>query len=213
MTLLKSRIALVVGGAGALGRAFVNALNDAGFATYSLDLVPNVLAQASITISPTNSPDHAVEAWKSQLRQSRNELGTLLHGRKLHSVFCTAGGWIGGSIWSEDCVDAIDYMHRMNLQPAVTASHLALHYLGEQGFVVLTGAAAALQPCPGMIGYGLSKAASHHLVQSLAADTHLPERSTVVAVLPDIIDTQSNREAMPGADYSSWTKVATLLET
>ena len=57
-----------------------------------------------------------------------------------------------------------------------------------------------------MIGYGLAKAAVHHLVQSLSADkSGLPKDSTVLAILPVTLDTPMNRKFMPRADFGSWT--------
>lgn len=73
--------------------------------------------------------------------------------------------------------------------------------------VVLTGASAALGTTPGMLGYGMSKAATHFLVQSMAADP-LFRKATVAAILPVTIDTPSNRMAMPNAKHDDWTKVA-----
>lgn len=80
---------------------------------------------------------------------------------------------------------------------------------------VLTGASAALDPraCTGMLGYGMSKAATHFLVQSLAAqfEEEAGRGSTVLAVLPTTLDTPANRAAMPGADFAGWTKVYAML--
>ena len=50
----------------------------------------------------------------------------------------------------------------------------------------------------------MSKSSTHALAKSLAARSDIPEDSTVVTLLPDIIDTQANRDAMPDADKSAW---------
>lgn len=53
--------------------------------------------------------------------------------------------------------------------------------------MVLTGASAAVGGTPGMIGYGVSKAAVHQLVASLAAPgSKLPENSTVLGTKKSI---------------------------
>ena len=73
--------------------------------------------------------------------------------------------------------------------------------------VTFIGAAAAMGPTPGMPAYGLTKAATHHLLSSLSAeDGGLPSGSSANALMPQTIDTKSNREAMPDADYSEWVK-------
>lgn len=57
-----------------------------------------------------------------------------------------------------------------------------------------------------MIGYGLAKAAVHHLVASLSAEkSGLPKNSSVVAILPVTLDTPMNRKFMANADFSTWT--------
>ena len=85
------------------------------------------------------------------------------------------------------------------------------------------GATAALTATPGMLGYGMAKAASHHFVQSLGAssgaDSKKAQQSkklrnnlaylndlSVVGILPTMIDTASNRTHDPGADFAAWTK-------
>jgi dihydropteridine reductase len=51
--------------------------------------------------------------------------------------------------------------------------------------LTLTGALAAQEGTPGMIGYGIAKAAVHQLVKSLAApDSGLPNGAVVTAILP-----------------------------
>jgi dihydropteridine reductase len=79
-----------------------------------------------------------------------------------------------------------------------------------------------------MLGYGLSKVGAHHFVQTLGDSTgkavtpkakrkssrKLQARQhgeyldslTVVGILPTTIDTPSNRDAMPKADFNKWTQ-------
>ena len=59
-----------------------------------------------------------------------------------------------------------------------------------------------------MIGYGLAKAAVHHLVSSLSSEKGgLPKNSSVLAILPITLDTKMNRKFMPKADFSTWTSL------
>lgn len=79
--------------------------------------------------------------------------------------------------------------------------------------MALTGAKAALEGTPGMIGYGMAKAAIHQLTKSLAAnDSGLPKNSLVVSILPVTLDTPMNRKWMPDADYSTWTPLTFIAE-
>lgn len=62
---------------------------------------------------------------------------------------------------------------------------MTLFLLSSGGLLTLTGALAALDATPGMIGYGIAKASVHHLVKDLAASNGgLPEGSKVTALLP-----------------------------
>ena len=88
---------------------------------------------------------------------------------------------------------------------SISAAVAALH-LKEGGVLALTGAQPALKGTPGMIGYGMAKAAVHQLTRSLAEkNSGLPENSLVVSILPVTLDTPMNRKWMANADFSSWT--------
>jgi dihydropteridine reductase len=101
-----------------------------------------------------------------------------------------------------------DLMIKQSVWSSVIASKLASKYLNEGGILTLTGAKAALEATPGMIGYGLAKAAVHQLVASLAANkSGIPKRASVVAILPITLDTPMNRKFMPKADFSKWTSL------
>lgn len=55
-----------------------------------------------------------------------------------------------------------------------------------------------------MLGYGMAKAAIHQLTKSLAAKkSGMPDESTVVALLPTMLDTAQNRKWMPKANTDS----------
>lgn len=69
---------------------------------------------------------------------------------------------------------------------------------------MLTGAAPALAPTPGMIGYGVAKAAVHQLTRSVGSDKGgLPKGSKALAILPVTLDTPMNRKFMKVDD--TWT--------
>ncbi|HSR72774.1 MAG TPA: SDR family oxidoreductase, partial [Kiloniellales bacterium] len=85
---------------------------------------------------------------------------------------------------------------------------------GDGGRLVNVAARPALEPRggAGMIAYAASKAAVAALTQALAQEL-AAERIWVNAVLPSIIDTPANREAMPKADHVKWPKVGEIAET
>lgn len=64
-----------------------------------------------------------------------------------------------------------------------------------------------------MIGYGMAKAAVHHLTKSLAQkESGLPNDALVLAILPITLDTPMNRKWMPKADFGTWTPLEFVAE-
>ncbi|XP_076260947.1 dihydropteridine reductase-like isoform X2 [Rhynchophorus ferrugineus] len=128
-----------------------------------------------------------------------------LKGEKLDGIFCVAGGWIGGNA-KKNLAKNSELMWKQSVCSSLVAATLATKYLKENAIVQFTGAKAALDPTPGMLGYGVAKAAVHQLTKSLASDNSgLPQNTTVVAILPVTLDTPMNRKWMPDADHSTWT--------
>merc|ERR1712130_306683 len=56
-----------------------------------------------------------------------------------------------------------------------------------------------------------SHLATHHLISSLA-ESGLPQGSAVVGILPICLDTQTNREGMPTANFDDWTPLETVAD-
>jgi NAD(P)-dependent dehydrogenase (short-subunit alcohol dehydrogenase family) len=73
------------------------------------------------------------------------------------------------------------------------------------GSLVNVAAKAALDRGAGAGAYAASKAAAVALMDSLAGDAK-GTGVRVNSILPSIIDTAANREAMPKADFASWPK-------
>jgi NAD(P)-dependent dehydrogenase (short-subunit alcohol dehydrogenase family) len=77
--------------------------------------------------------------------------------------------------------------------------------LMERGGGAFVGVSArpALRPFAGAAGYISSKAAVLALVQALDAE-YKGDGIRCNAILPSVIDTPANREAMPDADHAKW---------
>ncbi|XP_054164366.1 dihydropteridine reductase-like [Oppia nitens] len=196
------RRVLIYGGKGALGSVCVQFFKKQNWWVTSVDLVANSEANENIVIKSSTT-----DQWTQQEAEVVNGVGQVLGSdNKLDAIVCVAGGWAGGSAAADDFVKNTDLMIRQSLWSSVISAKLAAKYLSDGGLLALTGARAALEPTPGMIGYGLAKSAVHHLVQSLSQSTGgLPTGATVVAILPVTFDTPMNRKFMPKADTSQWT--------
>lgn len=100
---------------------------------------------------------------------------------------------------------------------AISCGAVAAKTLAPGGLLVFTGAAAVLGNAGtgGMIAYGVSKAATHQLIASLANGESggLPPGACVAGLCPITLDTIPNRTSMPNADHSSWTPLSFVADT
>ena len=122
-----------------------------------------------------------------------------------------AGGFAMAPI-AETSLEAFTSQWRINTVTAFLASREAVKRMrgGKAGGrIVNVAARAAVDHPAGKIAYVSAKAALVAMTRAMAAEC-APERIFVNAVLPDTIDTPSNRAAMPGADYSRWTQPAAI---
>jgi dihydropteridine reductase len=129
----------------------------------------------------------------------------VLNGEKLDGIICVAGGWAGGNA-TKDLAKNTDLMIKQSVLSSIISATVASHFLKENAVLTLTGAKPALAGTPGMIGYGMAKAAVHQLTKSLASEgSGMPNDSFVASILPITLDTPMNRKWMANADFSTWT--------
>jgi dihydropteridine reductase len=171
----------------------------------SIDLTKN--DQADLNVLVDRDAD-----WVGQESSVVDQVGSALNGEKLDAVICVAGGWAGGNA-SADLAKNSDLMWKQSVWSSVISSSLSAKHLKEGGMLAMTGAHPALKGTPGMIGYGMAKAAVHHLTKSLAgSNSGLPANSLVVSILPITLDTPMNRKWMADADFSTWTPLQFVAE-
>jgi NAD(P)-dependent dehydrogenase (short-subunit alcohol dehydrogenase family) len=123
------------------------------------------------------------------------------HGR-LDALVNTVGGYAGGvKLWELE-TDVLDRMLALNLRSGYALSRAAVRVMLKQGrgAIVNVAAKAALDHPGGAAAYAASKAAD-----SLAAELK-GTGVRVNSILPSIIDTEPNRQAMPRADFAKWPK-------
>ncbi|KAL5279407.1 QDPR family protein [Megaselia abdita] len=203
---MASKRVFIYGGRGALGQACVSHFKSNNFWVGSIDLESNEKADASITVSRDGS-------WVDQETEVLTKIGAALNGEKLDAIICVAGGWAGGNT-KKDLAKNSDLMWKQSVWTSSISAAVGAKYLKEGGLIALTGAKPALAGTPGMIGYGMAKAAVHQLTKSLSEkDSGLPDGSLAVCILPITLDTPMNRKWMPKADFSTWTPLPYVAET
>ncbi|KAL7631288.1 UNVERIFIED_CONTAM: hypothetical protein RMT77_018409 [Armadillidium vulgare] len=197
---------IVYGGKGALGATVVKHFKNNNWWVGSIDLVPNEEADSNITVDKDAT-------WEGQTQSVMSDLQKILGDEKLDAIFNVAGGWAGGNAKNKDFQKNSELMWKQSVWSSQIAAQASGKYLKEGGIITLPGAQPALEGTPGMIGYGMAKAAVHQLAKSLAAEgSGLPTGATAVAILPITLDTPMNRKWMPKADHSIWTSLDFIAE-
>jgi NAD(P)-dependent dehydrogenase (short-subunit alcohol dehydrogenase family) len=204
----RPRTALVAGGGGALGSAVVATLLRRGERV----CVPWIAEAEAQRLRAT----HPEAAERGDLRLSNCDAADADQVAALLDVLeadwgplwlaCSAvGGYAGGTNLEElDDLTLFERMLRLNLRTAAVVAREGLRHMGDAGGrVVLVGARQAVRPSAGEAPYNAAKAAVVSLVQTLGQELRGTGR-TANAVLPGVIDTPANREAMPDATHERW---------
>jgi NAD(P)-dependent dehydrogenase (short-subunit alcohol dehydrogenase family) len=128
------------------------------------------------------------------------------HGR-VDALVNTVGGYAGGvKLWEME-TKVFDTMLALNLRSGYRLSRAVLPAMLEarRGSIVNVAAKAAVDHGAGAGAYAASKAAAVAMMDSLAGDLK-GSGVRVNTILPSIIDTAANRQAMPKADFAAWPK-------
>jgi len=139
---------------------------------------------------------------------ARQLVGNILaQNGRLDAMVNTVGGYAGGiKLWELD-TKVFEQMLALNLRSGYALARAVIPAMLKQGrgAIVNVCAKAAFDHAAGATAYAASKAAALALMDSLAADVK-GTGVRVNSVLPSIMDTQANRQAMPGADFAKWPK-------
>jgi NAD(P)-dependent dehydrogenase (short-subunit alcohol dehydrogenase family) len=196
---------LVAGGTGALGGAVLRELADSGYsvvATWIVDrererIEEELEDRVALVQADLLDPDGAAEAVAAV--------------DDLEAVVNLVGGFASGPKVHEARLEDFERMLRLNLVPGFNLAHAAMPGLVDRGGGAYVGVSArpALRPFPGAAGYITAKAGVLAFVQALDAE-YRDAGVRCNAVLPSVIDTPANREAMPDADFSKWVPPAEI---
>jgi NAD(P)-dependent dehydrogenase (short-subunit alcohol dehydrogenase family) len=202
------RVVLVAGGTGGLGRAVSLAFLEEGVrvvVTYrkqeELDTLKKLAAGNGFHLEAYDV-DVTDEADVSKLVE-----GIVVRHGRLDAMVNTVGGYAGGvKLWELD-TKVFDQMLALNLRAGYALSRAAVRVMLKQGSgaIVNVAAKAAIDHGAGAAAYAASKAAAVAMIDSLGEDLK-GTGIRVNSVLPNIIDTEANRKAMPKADFSKWPK-------
>jgi NAD(P)-dependent dehydrogenase (short-subunit alcohol dehydrogenase family) len=190
-------VAVVGGGAGALGRAVVERLLGDGWTV----------------VAPVRRPQDAdlpagVTVVRCDLREPAEVDVVAAEVQRLgpwRALVNASGGYSGGEAHRIDDEEMLDHLE-LNLLGPWRLARAAARAMIEQaggGRIVNVASRAAVDVAPGQAAYQVAKTAMVRLTQVMALE--LREHGiTVNAVMPSILDTPANRFAMPNADHARW---------
>jgi len=122
----------------------------------------------------------------------------------------------GGFTWetlADSTMESWSRMFSMNAMTCLNMTKAALPQLRNRpnARIINIGSMSATSAAAGMATYAASKTAVHKITEALAAE--LADTScTVNAVLPNVIDTPTNRADMPDADFSKFVQPAAIAD-
>jgi NAD(P)-dependent dehydrogenase (short-subunit alcohol dehydrogenase family) len=204
----ETKVVLVAGGTGGLGRAVTLAFLEEGAKVMATFRVQEELdaVKSSAGANAANLDGMSVDVTDEAAVRQLVEKILAKHGR-LDAVVNTVGGYVGGVKFWEMESKVFDQMLALNLRSGYTLSRAAARAMLKQGrgAIVNIASKAAFDHAAGAAAYAASKAAAVAMLDSLAADLK-GTGVRVNSILPSIIDTQANRKAMPNADFAKWPK-------
>ncbi|BCJ44812.1 short-chain dehydrogenase [Actinoplanes ianthinogenes] len=200
--------ALVTGGTGGLGAATIAAFLDAGWRVVaparpgSVDRLPTGVVAVPADLTDPAGATAAAEAAAGD------------PDAPLKAVVNLVGGYAGSGLIADTPVQEFEAMLTANLRPTYLTTAAALPHLvaAGGGAVVCVSSRAAVAPFPGAAGYIASKAAVLAFAATVAVE-YKKQGVRCNTVLPSVIDTPGNRDAMPDADRSRWVDPAEIAGT
>lgn len=202
----QSRNVLITGGTGILGSAVTKAYlaqGDRVAVTYLFEneverfkeYNPELSDDVTFLYANVTEEDNVKKTIQTFLSQF-NQLDILVN---------IVGGFVGGIPATELEEDRWDFMMNLNLKSVFLCCKTVIPHMSENrnGKIVNVSARAGLKGEAGLSAYCVSKGGVRTLTETLAAEV-MDTGINVNCIMPSIMDTPMNREAMPDEDHSRW---------
>jgi NAD(P)-dependent dehydrogenase (short-subunit alcohol dehydrogenase family) len=201
-----NRVVVITGAAGNLGVVTARAFQAAGASLVLVDRSPDrlqklfpELADSSQHFLATSVDLGDVAAVEKIAEETIKRLG------KIDVLVNTAGGYRAGTPLHETPLEDWDFLLNLNAKSVLIACRSVIPKMLTQGTckIINIASRAALTGEANAAAYSVSKTAVVRLTESMSAE--LKDKDiNVNCILPGMIDTPPNRQAMPETDYSRW---------
>lgn len=204
----QNRKVLITGGTGILGSAVTKNYMEQGdnvAVTYLFDnevdrfkeYNPEICEDVTFLFANVTEEEEVKQTVETFIKQFGN----------LDILVNIVGGFVGGIPAAELETERWDFMMNLNLKSVFLCCKAVIPYMTEQGYgkIVNVSARAGLKGEAGLSAYCVSKGGVRTLTESLAAEV-MDSDVNVNCIMPSIMDTPMNREAMPEEDHSRWVK-------
>ena len=207
---MKDKQVLLTGGAGGLGLGVTPVVLDRGARvtipyrqSQEVERLQKKLTASALARVNFVQADLSDESVVSKLIYSLERVDILIH---------LVGGFSMGATHE---FSFADWQHSLNLNLNTTflvCKH-SLKVMRENGYgrIVTVGSRGAVQPTGQLAAYCAAKAGVVALTKAIAAETK-DLNITANVVLPSVIDTPGNREAMGDAEAEQWVKPESIAE-
>lgn len=207
---------LIFGGGSTLGKDVVTYFSNADWRVYTLDFY-----DASVECGGVNGcslPLHSHEPVSLALPAAAparvqadiaSKCLTSSCAEHFDVVLNATLGFTAAGLNDDNLFETMDYMYRTSVESSLVTARLASKFMRDNGLLILIGSVAALPAtnAPNMLGFGAAKASVHQIVHLLSASvgTDLPSESSVVAIVPEVLDTPLHRSMNDGHSAENWT--------
>ena len=211
---LSGRVAIVTGGAGALGGAVTSRLlGDGAHVAVPLELASHrdALRERVTPAARDRLFIDVVDVTDLDAMTRFADAVARRHGR-VDALVAIVGGFAGGALIDTDRA-TWDRMLAMNLTATFVAARAVVPHMvaAGRGRVVTIGSRAVQPPGPGFIAYTTAKTGVMAFTKALAREL-APHGITVNSILPSTMDTPANRADMPDSDRQGWVAVESVAD-
>lgn len=212
---------LVFGGGSTLGSEVVDRFTSApNWTVYTLDFYDAsvecggvngcALPEFEDTTKPISLALPVGSPPKIQVEIARKCLLSACSG-KFDIILNATLGFSPASLKDQFLFESFEYMYRTSVESSLVTSKLASEFLisNNHGLLVFIGNVAALSNTKAntLLGFGCAKASVHQMVRLLSHSVgdDLPEGSSVIGIVPEVLDTPLHRSMNDGDACENWT--------